>query len=66
MNQWCLSAHSVRPRKSRRTMDATAFQTQDGEDVFSKSGAKLRIQDGGVGSDTLSGCETWKPDPGFQ
>ena len=44
-------------------MDATAFQTQD---VFSKSGAKLRIQDGGVGSDTLSGCETWKPDPGFQ
>ena len=28
---------------------------------FSQSGAKLRIQDGGKGSDMLSSRETWKP-----
>ena len=57
-----LSAHSARPRKSKRTMDATALQTQDGEDVFSKSGAKLRIQNGGVGSDTIGSLRSYYGD----
>ena len=43
-------------------MDAIAFQIQDGEDVFSKSGAKLRIQNGGVGSDTIGSLRSYYGD----
>ena len=30
-----------------------------------QSGAELRIRNGGIGSDTLSNSETWKPGPRF-
>ena len=46
-------------------MDAIVSQIQDGGGFFSQSGDELRIQDGGIGSDTLSSSETWKPGPRF-
>ena len=39
-------------------------KSKDGGGFFNQSGAELRIQDGGIGSDTLS-SETWEPGPKF-
>ena len=35
------------------------------EVIFSQSGGELRIQDGAIGSDTLSSSEAWKLGPRF-
>ena len=41
------------------------FKSETAEAFISQSGAELRIQDGDVGSDTLSSSGTWKPSPRF-